>query len=453
MLAMPTRPSFGGWNRRVLSARCILCCLLFAFSSGLSAALPALSLADAVQRSLAQNPRLKVFPFRAAALQGQAETAKLRPAYELGVDAENLGGSGEFAGVDGAELTVALSSVIEMGDKRAARQGLVSNSYAVLEATRQVESLALLGEVTRRYVAVLTAQKKVALAAEDVELAEESLAVVAKRAKAGATPEVEVKRAEAASAQAKLSLLAEQQHFAYLKMALAALWASTTPDFNAVQGDLFQFGADVGFESLYTKLEKNPAIEVFAAESRLKEAELRLARTEARADISWSFGVRQFQANSDTALLAGFSVPLFSGKRNSGAIKTAYAEKNQILIQREAALLELHTQLYRAFYSRQQAIVAVKTLGITIIPALEQALSATQTAYEGGRYGYLDYVSARQELLAARRGRIEAAAAALQYGAEIEQLTGQSLSAQALRANHRAEAHDDRANTYSGTFQ
>ncbi|MFT4920126.1 MAG: cobalt-zinc-cadmium efflux system outer membrane protein, partial [Zhongshania aliphaticivorans] len=128
MLAMPTRPSFGVWNRRVLSARCILCCLLFVFSSGLSAAPPALSLADAVQRSLAQNPRLKVFPFRAAALQGQAETAQLRPAYELGVDAENLGGSGEFAGVDGAELTVALSSVIEMGDKRAARQGLVSNS-------------------------------------------------------------------------------------------------------------------------------------------------------------------------------------------------------------------------------------------------------------------------------------------------------------------------------------
>ena len=316
-----------------------------------------------------------------------------------------------------------------------------------------MESLALLGEVTRRYVAVLTAQKKVALAAEDVELAEQSLAVVAKRAKAGATPEVEVKRAQAAGAQAKLSLLGEQQHFAYLKMALAALWASTTPDFNAVQGDLFQFGADVGFESLYSKLEKNPAIEVFAAESRLKEAELRLARTEARADISWSFGVRQIQANNDTALLAGFSVPLFSGKRNSGAIKTAYAEQNQILIQREAALLELHTQLYRAFYSRQQAIVAVKTLGITIIPALEQALSATQTAYEGGRYGYLDYVSARQELLAARRGRIEAAAAALQYGAEIEQLTGQSLSAEALRANHRAKAHDDRANTYSGTFQ
>ncbi|MEC7303762.1 MAG: TolC family protein, partial [Pseudomonadota bacterium] len=34
----------------------------------------------------------------------------------------------------------------------------------------------------------------------------------------------------------------------------------------------------------------------------------------------------------------------------------------------------------------------------------------TQAAYQRGRYGYLDYVSARQELLSARRTQIEAAA-------------------------------------------
>jgi cobalt-zinc-cadmium efflux system outer membrane protein len=151
-----------------------------------------------VQRSLSQNPSLKVFPYRYAALQGQAETAGLRPAYELGFDAENIGGTGDFSGAGGAELTIALSSVIEMGDKRAARQGVISHNRSVLNASRQVESLALLGEVTRRYVDVLAAQEQVTLAGEAAQLASESLRIVKKRATAGATPEAEVKRAQAA---------------------------------------------------------------------------------------------------------------------------------------------------------------------------------------------------------------------------------------------------------------
>ena len=102
------------------------------------------------------------------------------------------------------------------------------------------------------------------------------------------------------------------------------------------------------------------------------------------------------QETADTALVAGFSMPLFSGKRNSGAVATALAEKNQVFAQREVMLLDLHTQLFRAFHSRKQAIVTVKALGSTIIPALEQALIETQAAYQRGRYGYLDYVSARQ---------------------------------------------------------
>jgi len=446
MLSIRSAPGSGAWERRNIRNRCILFSLLFfIFSSGLNAAPGDLTitLTNAVQRSLSQNPSLNIFPYRYAALQGQAETARLRPAYELGFDAENVGGTGDFSVADSAELTIALSSVIEMGDKRAARQGVISHSRSVLNASRQVESLALLGEVTRRYVDVLAAQEQVTLAGEAAQLASESLRIVKKRATAGATPEAEVKRAQAAAEQAKLALLSEQQRLAYLKVSLSALWGVTSPDFDKVEGDLFQFGEDVAFDLLYAKVEKNPAIEVFAAESRLKEAEIRLAQTQSSADISWSVGVRRLQETDDTVLVAGFSMPLFSGKRNVGAVSTALAEKNQVLAERDVMLLDLHTQLFRAFHNRKQAIVAVKALRTAITPALEQALVETQAAYQRGRYGYLDYVSARQELLSARRTQIEAAAAALTYGAEIEQLTAEPLAL--------TQYGED--NTFSGTPQ
>lgn len=388
-----------------------------------------LTLNTALKRALEQNPSLKVFDFRNTALTGQLETANLKPAYELGLEAENFSGSDEFSGFDGAELTVSLSSVLEMGDKRTARRSIVSNSRSVLDAQRQVESLALLGEVTRRYVGVLAAQEQVSLAKEADELASHTLNIVKERANAGATPDAEVKRAQAAASQAHLTLLSYRQQLAYLKVSLAALWGETSPKFSAIDGDLFHFGTDVGFERLYAKVEKNPAIQIFAAEERLREAEVRLAQTQSKSDISWSVGVRRFQESDDSALVAGFSMPLFSSKRNSGAVSTALAQRNEIFVQKEVALLNMHTQLFRAFHNRKQAILAAKELQNTIIPALGEALKEIQAAYQRGRYGYLEYVSARQELLSAKRTLIESASSALTYGAEIEQLTAEPLSA------------------------
>ncbi len=388
-----------------------------------------LSLSAAIHHSLAKNPSLKVYDFRNSALIGQLESANLKPAYELGVDAENFSGSDELSGFDGAELTVSLSSVLEMGDKRAARRGIVSNSRSVLDAQRQVESLELLGEVTRRYVDVLTAQEQLSLAEEANELADETLNIVRKRAKAGATPDAEVKRAQAAASQAKLTLLSIQQQLDYLKVSLAALWGEASPNFSNVEGDLYDFGTDIDFKTLFAKMEKNPAIQIFAAKERLRDAEVRVAKIQSKADISWSVGVRRFQETDDSALVAGFSMPLFSSRRNSGAVSTALAQRNEIYVQKEVALLNMHTQLFRAFHNRRQAILAAKELQSTIIPALSDALKETQTAYQRGRYGYLEYVSARHELLNARRTLIESASSALTYGAEIEQLTAEPLSA------------------------
>lgn len=413
-------------NRRFLFSL-----LFFLASSVVNAATPEklLTLSDAIELSLAENPSLKVFSIRDVALQGQLQTANLKPAYELGVATENFAGTGGFNGIGSAELTVSLSSTIEMGGKREARAGLYSQSRSHLQAQRQIESLELLGEVTRRYIEILAAQQRVILATQAAELAEMTLRVVKKRTKAGSTPEAEVKRAQAAEAQSQLALLSVQQQLRYLKVALAALWGETSPSFTSVSGDLFNFGQDVDFEVLYAKIEKNPAIQVFATQERLKDAEVRLAKTESTSDINWSVGVRQFQEMNDTAITAGFSMPLFSSKRNSGAVSAALASRNEVFVQKEVALLNMHTQLFRAFSNRQQAIISAQKLQNEIVPALEEALSETQQAYERGRYSYLEYVSARHELLIARQTLIESAAAALTYGADIEQLTAEPLPA------------------------
>ena len=388
-----------------------------------------LTLASAIQRALKENPAFKVFTVRQKSLNGQQQTQDLAPAYQLGFEAENFAGSGQLKGFDGAEFTVSLSSVIEMGDKRAARRDLGTHRNAQLTAERKIAALSLLAEVTRRYIDVLSAQASLSLVNEARLLAEETLVAVEKRAKAGSTPKAEIKRALAALGNTRLGLSAKQQQLSYSKLSLALLWNESSVDFNQVAGDLYYFSDDVAFEQLYAKVKKNPALLAFASEERLKSAQLRLAKSQSSTDIQWTLGVKQLQDIGDTALVAGFSVPLFSSTNNSGAIITAQAERDEVQARKVTALLNLHNQLQQAYSSRKQAIYTTNSLRNTIIPLLEEALAETKIAYQRGLYSYLDYLSARQELLIAKRALIKSASAALRFGADIEQLIAEPLPA------------------------
>lgn len=386
-----------------------------------------LTLESAVERTLAENPQLQVFDLRNEALQGQLEIASLNPPLEVGADIENIGGTGDFKGIDGAELTISLSSVLELGNKREARVASIGARRGQLDAERQVDALDLLGEVTRRYVDTLAAQERLALAQDAESLARETLQIVQDRAVAGATPEAEVLRAQAALSQAELLVSAEQNQLRYARVALATMWGQTDPTFESVAGDLYQIEQAPGFEDLFERVQQNPFIQVFASEERLREAEVRLASSQSTADLRWSVGARRLQETGDVGLVAGFSIPLFNAERNRGAMRSAMAARDEVEVRREAVLLRLHTQLFNAFQNRQQALITIETLQTQTIPLLTDALAGIRAAYESGRYSYLEWVTARQELIGARETLINAATAALRYGADIEQLTAEPL--------------------------
>ena len=103
------------------------------------------------------------------------------------------------------------------------------------------------------------------------------------------------------------------------------------------------------------------------------------------------------------------------------------AERNEVAVRREQALNELYARLFEGFRTRSQSIEATETLEQETIPALAQALTTTRAAYESGRYSYLDLIAAQQALLDAKTVLIDTAAAALQAGVVIEQLTGLPL--------------------------
>ena len=88
----------------------------------------------------------------------------------------------------------------------------------------------------------------------------------------------------------------------------------------------------------------------------------------------------------------------------------------------------MRAQLYALHLQLTQAILEVNTLRDAVLPQLDTALEQTRSAYLGGRYTYLELVSAQAEYLDAELAMINAATDVHLLRAEIEHLSGATLN-------------------------
>jgi len=389
----------------------------------------ALTLPQAISQALAQNPALQVFTQRLRGLEGERISADQAPAYEVGFEAENVLGSGPLRGTSGADYTLSLSSVIELGDQRQARTTVAQGRYGMQQAERRAQTLELLGGVTRAFITALALQEKLRLGGDAVALAEYTVNAVQRRVAEGASPEAEVLRARAQLGQSRLELARVRATYDTALAALASLLGQGQTSIEQVKGDLFSFDRPVNFNTLFERASTNPSIQVYASEERLRDAELALARSQSSGNIRWQLGARYFEEIDEAALVAGVSMPLFAADRNRGEETRARAARDEVRWRRESAMLELRSRLYAAFRNYQQAIAEANALRDNILPDLGSALELTRAAYEQGRYSYVEWQSTQWELLTAQRQRVDAAANALLNQALIEQLTAQPITA------------------------
>ncbi len=413
---------------RPISLSLVLLMACASVFSGAAQASENLNLNQALRLTLENNPELYQFKFTEVILKAQRQTSSLRPGLELGAEVENIAGSGVNEGLDSAETTVALSSVIELGGKRQARLALANSRFDQFSWQRQAATLDVLGALTTSFIEGLLTQANVELAEESLALSQSLLKTVKAKAAKGATSEAEVMRARASLVRAEIRLDSQRNQLERQKLMLVQFWGEAEASFERLDGDLFDYEQAGSFEQLYERVKTSLAMEVFASETRMQEAKVALARSRGRSDLNWQAGVRRFEESGDTGFVVGFSMPLFAGKRNQGDLDAALAARDSAQSARKFALLRLRGDLFQAYSLRNQNIEAVRKIKDTAIPALTSALELTRRAYENGRYRYVELVAAQEELLAAKQSLIDTASTALISQALIEKLTGQALN-------------------------
>ena len=382
-----------------------------------------ITLQDALSASLHHNPQLAGYQFRNAALAGEQTTAALRPEMRLHSELENVAGSGDFSGVDGAELTLSFASIIELGDQRDARLGVVTARQQQLTTEQRVAVLDLVAAVNYRFIALIAAQEQVQVQEQAQQLAQSLVTSLSKRVQAGRAPQEELLRARAAQAKAALDVGRARQQVRLEALKLSTYWADSTPDFTRAKGDLFALTNSAPLADWQARLAQNPDLLLLADETRLRIAELRKAEAEGQMTLAWSAGIRQLQATDDTALVAGVSIPLASRKRASGAISKARAEQDAAAFAADSAKVQLEARLNQTYSAHSQALTELNSLRDQILPLLQDANRATAVAFDQGRYSSLELALAQRELLEARAALIDAALRAHETRIELERLT------------------------------
>jgi cobalt-zinc-cadmium efflux system outer membrane protein len=390
-------------------------------------AVQTLTLPQALTLAKERNPALAASAFEVLASDARRLQAEARLSPELALEFEDFAGSGEFKDANSLETTLSLSQAIEFGDKRQRRAdvAIFGGEFAAID--QQARELDVLADVARRFVEVVAAQEQVALARSAAALAETTVNALTERVQAARSPQAELSRAQIAKTRVRIAVLEAEGALLSARQELAALWGATEPDFQIAQADLYALPPAISLAELHDRIARTPQITRFATEARLREAQWQLERAQAKPNLNLSIGVRHFEATSDTALVAGVSMPLPFGSRYRGAIEEARIRREQSTAEEHATRVRIQATVSALHRRVSSSRLQLEVLTNEAVPLARAALEQTQHGYERGRFSYLELAAAQQELLSLRSAVIDAAVEYHKLTTEIERLIGAAI--------------------------
>lgn len=394
-----------------------------------TAAEPAeLSLREALALALKANSELAAFSQEVRATEAAVLQAGVLPNPVLEIGADNLANARKAEAGD-RTTSVQIGQLIELGGKRAARMRLAETGRDLASWDYEAKRIEVLSRVAQRFVDVLTAQSRQALAEESVGLARQVADAVAKRVQAGKVSPVEETKARLALASAEVEFEQARRELVSTRQALGALWGEPSPRFQKASGDLAQRVSLPGYEDLNERVRSNPDLARWTSEVARRQAGVDAERAKAVPDVTLSAGVTRFSQFDDRAYMVGIAIPLPLFDRNRGGILEANRRLDKATDERRAVEARLATDLAQA-YQRLAAIdTEIGILRTSLLPGAQSAFDAATKGYQLGKFGFLDVLDAQRTLFQTRSQHLRALADYQRGVAEIERLIGGPLQA------------------------
>ena len=401
-----------------------------------------LTIEQAVGYALQHNQELM-----AAALQIKAgkeavvQSGKL-PNPELGVEMENFGGRDDRTGVDGAETTVSLNQLIELGGKRQKRQQLAALAKEETGWQYQQKWLDLVTATNMAFIEILVSQQRVEQAREQLSLSEQVLQTVNARVEAGKVSPIESTKARVALTNSRIFLEKSERELAVNRRNLSSLWGNDAPLFTVADGALHDADRALpSLEDLTSRLLTHPDLARLAAQVKQREAALELARAGKVPDITVSGGVRNYQETNDHAFVAAISMPLQIFDRNDGNIGEAGHQVNSARKELAAARIRMQAQLNQSYQQLVSAAAEADVLEKEVLPAAKNAFASVQEGYRQGKFNYLEVLDAQKTLFEVTVSHLDSLRTYQTAFVEVKRLAGLDLPGE--KTDERGISHEE----------
>jgi cobalt-zinc-cadmium efflux system outer membrane protein len=388
-----------------------------------------ITLPQALSLALMHNPELRAFSWEVRAAEARALQAGLWPNPELEAEVEEVGGTGDRSGFDGAETTIQLSQLIELGDKRAKRMKLTSLEKEISERDYEAKRLEVFTLVARAFAETLGAQERLALANDMLRLSEELVGTVSQRIDAGKDSPLEKTKAAVVLANTRIRHQQAQRNLEFARQRLAATWAGTSPRFEKVQGRLEPVRPVPQVDELIDLTAGNPDVVRSVLAVDKQKAALEMEKARAVSDVTVSGGLQRFEEANDNAVVFGLSVPLPVSDRNQGGRLEAAYNLARAKEEHRAARTAIQVELADACRSASNAYDEVIELERNVLPSAESVFEASKEGYSQGKLDYLNLLDAQRTLFEARVQFIDALVSYHIAIADVERLIGQDFNA------------------------
>jgi len=381
-----------------------------------------LSLQQAVDLALRQNPQLVLAQQDIAVAQGKSAQAGALPPAEIFSRVNEI--SFDFAEL--SEIEIGLSQSFEFPGKRGGRKTLAQANHRIAELQLSRLRVVLAAEVKKRYYENLWVAENFATQKFSAQILADLQQLLSERYQSGAASYLEIVRSrielgrsrselagaqqEQVAARAKLNLVLGRDSNLLLQLSDSLAYAPLTLPRDAV----FAFAA-----------QQSNLSQIFITAVERQRRALRLAQLVGRPDFSLGaafqrvaenppFTAAQPQGQTVNAfgVEASISLPLFNRAAPKGEAQIARAE----LVAAETRQAYFEQQLRRNFEVAFAAVAAtekqVSEFHNVVLPESLNAVNAAVAAYQSGRLSLTDLLDIYRT---ARQARLEKSRAVFNY--------------------------------------
>ena len=382
-----------------------------------------ITLDEALRLAFAQSPDVVAAAALVAVALGRQSTARTFP--------HNPHLSGEMGarlglGETTMDWAVGLDQTVALSGRQGRREDVAAAELAVARATHDATRKTLAVRVRIAFIEAVRARELLAVEGTQIELARSLLSVAERRLAAGASTRLDVNlaRVDLGRAEGRLNAARGRAEVARAQLAESMGTRPSRAPFPTGSMELVNAEPLPPVQELLVLAAQNRG-EMVAAEfeRRTARARVELAQAEAVPEVGVSVFYRR-EANVDSIVGGGLSVPLPLFDQNHGAIAEAGAGEHQA----EAAEARLSIQIEREVVAALAELTATQATAAAIqahvVGTLEENLGLLQQAFESGKVSSTEVLIFRQQFRDSRVELVEAQAAAALARIQLDAAVG-----------------------------